>query len=166
MFDKQRANHVLVNEYLPGQGIMPHSDGPLFHPIISTISCGSHTVLEFTAAPANSDDDAADADAGRAAAAAADVRPTLRRKPSTAGFQLMVERRSLLILQDDMYHRYLHGIAERDVDRIADDMLNLQQCCDERSFGERVTREKRVSLTIRHVPKTSRLKLQLGGVRK
>lgn len=139
---------------------MPHSDGPLFHPIISTISCGSHTVLEFTAAPATDEDAASDAAAG------ADVRPTLRRKPSTAGFQLMVERRSLLILQDDMYHRYLHGIAERDVDRIADDMLNLQQCCDERPFGETMTREKRVSLTIRHVPKTSRLKLQLGGVRK
>lgn len=151
---------MLVNEYQPGQGIMPHSDGPLFHPIISTISCGSHTVLEFTAAPATDDDATADD------AASADVRPTLRRKPSTAGFQLMVERRSLLILQDDMYHRYLHGIAERHVDRIADDMLNLQQCSDERPFGEQVTRQKRVSLTIRHVPKTSRLKLQLGGVRK
>ena len=31
-------NHVLVNEYLPGQGIMPHTDGPLFHPTIATVS--------------------------------------------------------------------------------------------------------------------------------
>ena len=30
-------NHVLVNEYLPGQGIMPHTDGPLFHPTIATV---------------------------------------------------------------------------------------------------------------------------------
>lgn len=25
-----------------------HSDGPLFHPIVTTITCGSHTLLEFT----------------------------------------------------------------------------------------------------------------------
>ena len=31
-------NHVLVNEYLPGQGIMPHTDGPLFHPTIATVN--------------------------------------------------------------------------------------------------------------------------------
>src|SRR5256885_13581058 len=25
-------NHVLINEYLPGQGIMPHEDGPAYYP--------------------------------------------------------------------------------------------------------------------------------------
>lgn len=40
-------NHVLINEYLPGQGIMPHEDGPAFYPVISTISLGSHTILDF-----------------------------------------------------------------------------------------------------------------------
>ena len=48
LFDeKHKANHVLVNEYCPGNGIMPHLDGPLFHPIISTISLGSSTNLDF-----------------------------------------------------------------------------------------------------------------------
>ena len=42
-----KANHVLVNEYRPGDGILPHSDGPLFHPVISTISLGSSVVLDF-----------------------------------------------------------------------------------------------------------------------
>ena len=46
-----KANHVLLNEYLPGQGIMPHLDGPMFHPTISTISLGSHTVLNFYKEP-------------------------------------------------------------------------------------------------------------------
>ncbi len=41
------ANHVLLNEYLPGQGIMPHTDGDLFHPLISTVSLGSHAVLNY-----------------------------------------------------------------------------------------------------------------------
>lgn len=40
-------NHVLINEYLSGQGIMAHSDGPLFYPVVTTISCGSHTILDF-----------------------------------------------------------------------------------------------------------------------
>ena len=41
------ANHVLLNEYLPGQGIMPHTDGDLFFPLISTVSLGSHAVLNY-----------------------------------------------------------------------------------------------------------------------
>ena len=41
------ANHVLLNEYLAGQGIMAHLDGPMFHPTISTISLGSHAVIKF-----------------------------------------------------------------------------------------------------------------------
>ena len=43
----KKANHVLVNEYSPGNGIMPHLDGPLFHPVISTISLGSPLLLDF-----------------------------------------------------------------------------------------------------------------------
>lgn len=40
-------NHCLVNEYEAGQGIMPHTDGPAYHPIVTTISLQSHTVIEF-----------------------------------------------------------------------------------------------------------------------
>ena len=38
---------VLVNEYLPGQGIMPHEDGKSFYPVVSTLSLGSHTILDL-----------------------------------------------------------------------------------------------------------------------
>jgi alkylated DNA repair protein alkB homolog 6 len=40
-------NHCLVNEYTTGQGIMPHTDGPIYHPIVTTISLQSPTVIEF-----------------------------------------------------------------------------------------------------------------------
>ncbi|CAF3958747.1 unnamed protein product, partial [Rotaria magnacalcarata] len=40
-------NHCLVNEYEAGQGIMPHTDGPVYYPIVTTISLQSHTVIEF-----------------------------------------------------------------------------------------------------------------------
>ncbi len=45
--ETSRANHVLLNEYAPGQGIMPHVDGSLFFPTITTVNLGSHTVLKF-----------------------------------------------------------------------------------------------------------------------
>ncbi|XP_073405187.1 uncharacterized protein [Dendrobates tinctorius] len=47
VFGGSRANHVLVNEYNPGEGIMPHEDGPLYYPTVTTISLGSHTLLDF-----------------------------------------------------------------------------------------------------------------------
>ena len=34
-------DHVLINEYLPGQGIMPHRDGPNYAPYVITASLGS-----------------------------------------------------------------------------------------------------------------------------
>ena len=40
-------NHCLVNEYESGQGIMPHTDGPAYYPIVTTISLQSPTVIEF-----------------------------------------------------------------------------------------------------------------------
>ena len=40
----ERPNHVLINEYKPGQGISPHLDGNLFHPIIATISLGNKSL--------------------------------------------------------------------------------------------------------------------------
>ena len=44
----QPPNHVLLNEYLPGQGILPHTDGPTYASRTATISLMSSVVLEFT----------------------------------------------------------------------------------------------------------------------
>ena len=46
-FGEVRPNHVLVNEYRSGQGIMPHTDGPLFTPVITTVTLGSHALLDL-----------------------------------------------------------------------------------------------------------------------
>ncbi|KAF2884905.1 hypothetical protein ILUMI_21276 [Ignelater luminosus] len=130
LFGDKVANHVLVNEYLPGQGIMPHSDGPLFYPTITTISCGSHTILEFC----DSNDRGKICD-------------------------LLLEPRSLVILQDDMYTKYLHSIREVTEDRITDCYANLKECSSKYSIGEVLKRKTRVSLTIRNVPKVCKVKL-------
>ena len=41
------ANHVLVNSYLPGEGIMPHQDGPLYHPAVCILSLGCPAIVRF-----------------------------------------------------------------------------------------------------------------------
>ena len=45
---EQAPNHVLLNAYGPGQGIMPHQDGPLYHPGVCILSLSSPTVMHFT----------------------------------------------------------------------------------------------------------------------
>lgn len=162
LFDTTHANHVLVNEYLPGQGIMAHSDGPLFHPVICTLSCGSHTILEFfekDTETSNTTNETEKADNGDAAAPD-DNKTTPKRKPIC---QLMIEPGSLLILKDDMYNKYLHSISEVTEDLITNNIANIDRCINFRNrLGEVVQRGRRISLTIRHVPKTTRLRIKLG----
>ncbi|EFN77071.1 alpha-ketoglutarate-dependent dioxygenase alkB homolog 6 [Harpegnathos saltator] len=132
-------NHVLINEYLPSQGIMAHSDGPLFYPVVTTISCGSHIFLDFYKRL-----------------------DTIEQQQPKLEFSLLLERRSLLVLQKDLYHNYLHSIAERDSDSIAKSSIkNLHMCAQKFTEGEVLKRSTRLSLTIRHVPKTSKMKLKI-----
>lgn len=137
IFGDAKANHILLNEYRAGQGIMSHFDGPLFYPTITTISVGSHTVLEFH--QPRSDNENVD--------------------PSNTqpAFKLLVERRSLLVLKDDLYHRFMHSISEVEKDDLSDPLIrNIERST---RFIKRGTR---FSLTIRNVPKTSKLKLKFG----
>ncbi|XP_057667245.1 alpha-ketoglutarate-dependent dioxygenase alkB homolog 6 [Diorhabda carinulata] len=127
VFDNCEPNHVLVNEYSPGQGIMPHTDGPLFYPTICTISCGSHTILEF-------------------------VENDARRKKVCDVF---LEECSLVIIKDDLYSKYLHSICERKFDTMKD-CVNLE-LCTKNAQDEVLERSTRISLTIRNVPKTLKI---------
>ena len=40
-------NHVLINDYAPGEGIDAHRDGPLYAPNVAILSLGSHCSFEF-----------------------------------------------------------------------------------------------------------------------
>ena len=129
------ANHVLLNEYLAGQGIMAHLDGPMFLPTISTISLGSHAVIKFYK-PQQEED--AEVTGGQG----------LEERMVAA---LLVRPRSLLVLRDEMYTRYLHGIEEITEDEITEKICNLTSCD---IVGTKLPRTTRISLTIRHVSKT------------
>lgn len=87
----------------------------------------------------------------------------LQQQEQNLEFSFLLEPRSLLILQGDLYHNYLHSIAEKDTDVISKlTIKNLSMCGEEFSEGQILKRGVRLSLTIRHVPKTSKLKLKFG----
>ena len=137
--EHSKPNHVLINEYLPGQGISPHLDGNLFYPTIATISLGSHTVLNFYEPLSESDK----------------MTSTCPSLVQRLKFKVYVPQRSLILIQDKMFHHYLHGIEEL-LEDDDDDNLNIPP--DVQFVAKRSTR---VSLTIRHVPKTRRIKIKL-----
>jgi len=161
----KKTNHVLLNEYHPGVGIMPHTDGPLYHPYVVILSLGSHTCFEF-------------------------YKDYPSYKEEDILTKLLIEPRSLLIFKDDAYDKFLHSIADRDVDFIDLDYsfdkenktikinnsnvanfhltnlfnkfkeqasLKSEEEIEGKSFNEtwKLIREKRISLTIRYVPTSS-----------
>lgn len=139
-------NHVLINEYFPGQGIMAHKDGSAYHPVVCTVSLGSGLCLDLY----GSKEDGA-----------------IEQEPRWKIFQ---ESRSLLITTDQLYTDYLHGIEEtkEEVDLNATTIVNwdLLKSTDGLANG-RFNRELRTSLTYRDVIKVSKLgsKLTLFGQR-
>ncbi|KAB0349615.1 hypothetical protein FD755_003878 [Muntiacus reevesi] len=147
LFGGLPANHVLVNQYLPGEGIMPHEDGPLYYPTVSTISLGSHTVLDLYEPRQPEDDD-----------------PTEQpRPPPRPATSLLLEPRSLLVLRGTAYTRLLHGIAAARVDALdADSLPPNAAACPSAQPGARLVRGTRVSLTIRRVPRVLRAGLLLS----
>ncbi|WAR19213.1 ALKB6-like protein [Mya arenaria] len=152
VFEDKVPNHVLVNEYEAGQGIMPHVDGPLYFPTVSTISLGSHTLLDFyKPIQEHSESENMNVNSETIATAFED------RYVSS----ILLQPRSLILVRDDMYTRYLHGIAERTDDIINTSVANLDKCVGV-NVGDKITRTTRVSLTIRYVPKTIKAKLLFG----
>ncbi|CAG5100827.1 Similar to alkbh6: Alpha-ketoglutarate-dependent dioxygenase alkB homolog 6 (Danio rerio) [Cotesia congregata] len=76
-------------------------------------------------------------------------------------FSFLLQQRSLLVLQHTLDHDYLHSISGYNCDTIDSNYIrNLNLCsyiCEE---SEKLNHKTRISLTIRHVPKISKLKLQ------
>ena len=130
------ANHCLLNEYEPGQGIMPHTDGPAYYSVTATISLSSHAVLEIY-----EKNEQGERNSG----------PTWR---------ILQESGSLLVTMGEMYRDTLHGIAEvmRDENLNSDSIVNWRLLGDVTPYeGGTADRDVRVSLTYRDVLKVSKL---------
>lgn len=152
-----QPNHVIMNEYLPGQGIMPHEDGPVYHPVVATLSLGSHCVFNYYTYHNSEPSEVSEA-------WVINPRPT---------HSLLLERRSLVISFGDMYTSHLHGI-----DGVTEDFLQVPNSVGASPTATRIDnfdhlgepalkeaiqegkilkRDPRWSLTCRDVPRTASL---------
>jgi alkylated DNA repair protein alkB family protein 6 len=121
-----------VNAYEPGEGILPHQDGPLYYPAVAIVSLGAGAVMKFT--PHSSLRESS----GDAAA------------PPPQGARVWLPRRSLLLFAEEAYTAYLHGIP---ADGEQDDVRSgADGAADEDERGDGT----RVSLTCRSVLKVRR----------
>jgi len=132
---------VLINEYPPNTGIMPHKDGLAYYPVVCTVSLGASLCLNLY----RSKDDGA-----------LDPNPVWR---------VLQEPRSLLITTGELYTDYLHGIdpIAIDVDLSPDTVANWSLLGDSSAFESGINERKvRISLTYRDVLKVSKLGSKLG----
>ncbi|MGR3914472.1 MAG: alpha-ketoglutarate-dependent dioxygenase AlkB [Gammaproteobacteria bacterium] len=99
---------LIVNEYQPGQGIAAHTDRDCFGPVVASLSLGGDCMMRILPHPG-----------------------------TTAGaFELVLQRRSLLVLRGRSRALWRHGIAPRRSDF---------------QHGRRIPRRRRVSLTFRSI---------------
>ena len=89
-----KLNHLLINRYPPGGGIMPHEDGPRYFPVVNILSLGSPCVMKFTS-----------------------------KQDRDMSFKIFLPARSLLQFSNQAYKEYLHSIDFVSVDIIDDTVL-------------------------------------------
>ncbi|XP_011089770.1 alpha-ketoglutarate-dependent dioxygenase alkB homolog 6 isoform X2 [Sesamum indicum] len=123
-------NHVLINEYLPDQGIMPHQDGPAYVPVVAILSLGSPVVMDFVPHPSF---------CGTATDISGNNGEDIISKPDnikmSSGeylseyrpFSVALMPRSLLIFKDKAYSDFLHGIKDCEFQRF-DEAVNVTNC--------------------------------------
>ncbi|GAB4856149.1 hypothetical protein Ancab_024790 [Ancistrocladus abbreviatus] len=114
-------NHVLINEYLPNQGIMPHQDGPAYFPAAAILSLGSPAVMDFTL---HSKLKQCQNTSGGLIRHDDSIEESLDHFHNHHQFSVLLMPRSLLIFKDMAYSDYLHGIEESIVQQY-DGAINL-----------------------------------------
>lgn len=99
-------SQLIVNEYEPGQGIAPHTDRDCFGPVVASLSLGGDCMMQLFP----------------------------HAKDKHDAFEIVLSRRSLLVLQGASRNAWRHGIARRKSDV---------------QYGRKIPRGYRVSLTFR-----------------
>jgi alkylated DNA repair protein alkB homolog 6 len=143
-------NHVLINEYKSGEGIMPHEDGGAYADVVATVSLGGTLCLDITEKPGQNADSSLDSE----------EEVGTKAKRSIGRKRILQEPRSLLITTGPAYTDILHGISPIE----ADENLNSETVANWGLLGNshaieeaggRNSRTTRVSLTYRDVLKVS-----------
>lgn len=170
-----KPNHCLVNEYHPGDGILPHTDGPAYVPTVATLSLESNTVYEFYCYSdqfsslssrikqlSNVDErleaDRAEGEDGQLSHSQSTPLNQGRTIAPCPLFSLFVPRRSLIIITSECYKTLLHSIPNRSFDDVG---LHLKPCLNWSDhevpssdlIDGQLARDRRLSLTCRRVEK-------------
>ena len=85
-------DHALLNDYAPGEGILPHTDGPAYQPRVATLSLGSAATLVFSA----------------------------RGPPPAPLLEVLLAQNSLVVFDGEAYERCLHGVPPRAADAVGE----------------------------------------------
>lgn len=175
------SSNMLFHRYLPSQGILPHTDGPAYHPLTATLSLSSHTILSLRSPPnwlSSASPSTTSASQKQADAKAVEK------------VDIFLPPRSLVLLSGTLYSDWLHGIQPLEVspaeslkgcanweqywarrlaacegDEQRDEVESERQEVEEKGWK----RGKRISLTCRRVRGKVRKGLAvglLGGARK
>lgn len=126
-----RPNHALVNLYEPGDGIMAHEDGPAYTPYAAILSLGSACVFDF-------------------------VSKSLPRECVT---QAYLPVGSVMVFFSQAYQNVLHEVRFSKYDAIDSSVFNHSALSefpdrlgDSILHGDVLSRGRRISITMRHVP--------------
>ncbi|KAK7181254.1 hypothetical protein DPSP01_003340 [Paraphaeosphaeria sporulosa] len=143
----RQPNHVLINEYKKGEGIMPHEDGAAYAPVVATVSLGGSLCLELT---------------GKSSVPEGESAPEEEKGGEKGEYavpaRILQEPRSLLVTTGAAYADLLHGISPVEVDEGLGEetVANWALLGDSSAFeGGRNERGTRVSLTYRDVLRVS-----------
>ena len=111
------SDQVIVNEYLPGQGISSHIDcEPCFEDTIVSLSLGAGCVMDFT-----------------------------NKSDKTKKVPVWLAPRNLVVLSGEARHEWLHGIAARKTDEW-DGQKHERQRQVSLTFRKAIIRNDRTSL--------------------
>lgn len=138
-------NHILMNEYQPMEGIMPHTDGPLYYHKTATFSIGGDVLLQFTKRQKEEyyrNSSSAQREEGK------NQGNREKNENESVVMQIMLSGNgSLVIFDEDAYINHCHSIN----DRILNDMIEYAgPKCVNLEQGDIVRRGHRFSLTFRH----------------
>jgi alkylated DNA repair protein alkB family protein 6 len=139
-------NHVLVNEYKAGEGIMRHEDGAAYEPVVATISLGGSICLELWDKEVETDQD-----------------EEVKRLPR---WRILQEPGSLLVTKGEAYGCLLHGISDvaKDENLSMQTIVNWSLLGNPEKFANGINeRSTRVSLTYRDVTKVSKIGMGILG---
>ena len=104
-------NHVLINAYSPGQGILPHTDGNAYYPKVAILSLNQPVIMSF--------------------------RKQLSQDPITS---VVLEPRSLIVFEKEAYEYHLHSIDDCITENTKDkNVFNVKQDMEIERKSERIS---------------------------